>query len=87
MSCNLRRTWLWEISDFRFLTSGLPASPQARVCGTKRDAAHKNPNVLAMWKKLFSLCDCVPLNMVAEVGEMFPGFETVEDLANRNTGH
>jgi len=26
------------------------------------DAAHKNPNVLAMWEKFFAVCDCVPLN-------------------------
>src|SRR5256885_17230248 len=25
------------------------------------DAAHKNPNVLAMWNKFFAICDCVPL--------------------------
>ena len=24
------------------------------------DAAHKNPNVLAMWNNFFALCDCVP---------------------------
>jgi len=24
------------------------------------DAAHKNPNVLAMWDKFFAICDCVP---------------------------
>jgi len=23
------------------------------------DAAHKNPNVLAMWNKFFAVCDCV----------------------------
>ena len=43
------------------------------------DAAHKNPNVLAMWEKFFALCDCVPLNTLAEAGEMFAGFEPVED--------
>jgi len=41
------------------------------------DAAHKNPNVLAMWEKFFALCDCVPLNTLAEAGEMFAGFETI----------
>ena len=25
------------------------------------DAAHKNPNVLTMWNKFFTICDCVPL--------------------------
>src|SRR5882757_1161928 len=43
------------------------------------DAAHRNPNVLAMWEKFFALCDCVPLNTLAEAGEMFAGFEPVED--------
>src|SRR5882672_10814228 len=43
------------------------------------DAAHKNPNVLAMWEKFFALCDCVPLNTLAEAEEMFAGFEPVED--------
>src|SRR5439155_25898674 len=39
------------------------------------DAAHKNPNVLAMWNKFFAICDCVPLNTLAEAKEMFAGFE------------
>ena len=43
------------------------------------DAAHKNPNVLAMWNKFFAVCDCVPLNRLAEAQEMFAGFEPVED--------
>ena len=43
------------------------------------DAAHKNPNVLAMWNKFFALCDCVPLNTLAETGEMFAGFEPIAD--------
>jgi quinol monooxygenase YgiN len=43
------------------------------------DAAHKNPNVLAMWKKFFALCDCVPLNTLAEATEMFAGFEPIAD--------
>jgi len=43
------------------------------------DAAHKNPNVLAMWERFFALGDCVPLNTLAEAGEMFAGFEPVED--------
>ena len=43
------------------------------------DAAHKNPNVLAMWDKFFALCDCVPLNTLAEAEEMFAGFEPVAD--------
>ena len=43
------------------------------------DAAHKNPNVLAMWNKFFAICDCVPLNTLAEATEMFVGFEPVAD--------
>ncbi len=42
------------------------------------DAAHKNPNVLAMWEKFFAVCDCVPLKTLAEVEEMFAGFEPVD---------
>jgi quinol monooxygenase YgiN len=41
------------------------------------DAAHKNPNVLAMWNKFFALCDCVPLKTLAEAEEMFAGFEPI----------
>ena len=43
------------------------------------DAAHKNPNVLAMWNKFFAICDCVPLNTLAEAKEMFAGFEPASD--------
>jgi quinol monooxygenase YgiN len=43
------------------------------------DAAHKNPNVLAMWQRFFDVCDCVPLKTVAETDEMFAGFEPIED--------
>ena len=39
------------------------------------DAAHKNPNVLAMWEKFFAICDCVPFRTLAEAEEMFPNFE------------
>jgi quinol monooxygenase YgiN len=43
------------------------------------EAAHKNPNVLAMWDKFFAVCDCVPLNTLAESAEMFAGFEPIGD--------
>jgi quinol monooxygenase YgiN len=43
------------------------------------DAAHQNPNVLAMWNKFFAICDCVPLNSLAEAKEMFAGFEPISD--------
>jgi quinol monooxygenase YgiN len=43
------------------------------------DAAHQNPNVLAMWNKFFAICDCVPLNSLVEAKEMFAGFEPISD--------
>ena len=43
------------------------------------DAAHKNPNVLAMWGKFFALCECVPLKSLAEANDMFAGFEPVAE--------
>jgi quinol monooxygenase YgiN len=43
------------------------------------DEAHKNPRVLAMWDKFFALCDCVPLNTLAETAEMFAGFEPIPE--------
>ncbi len=43
------------------------------------DAAHQNPNVLAMWNKFFAICDCVPLNTLTEAEEMFAGFEPVAE--------
>ena len=43
------------------------------------DAAHKNPNVLAMWEKFFAMCDCVPLNTLPEAAEMFAGFTPLEE--------
>ena len=43
------------------------------------DAAHKNPNVLAMWNRFFAVCDCVSLNQLSESDEMFAGFEPIPD--------
>src|SRR2546423_13941445 len=43
------------------------------------DAAHKNPNVWAMWEEFFALCDCVPLNTLPEAADMFAGFMSIED--------
>ncbi len=43
------------------------------------EAAHQNPNVLAMWNKFLAVCDCVPLKTLAEAEEMFAGFEPIED--------
>ena len=39
------------------------------------EAAHKNPNVLAMWEKFSAICDCVPFKTLAEAEKMFPNFE------------
>jgi quinol monooxygenase YgiN len=43
------------------------------------DAAHKNPNVLAMWNKFFVVCDCIPLNSLTEANELFAGFKPIEE--------
>ena len=43
------------------------------------DAAHKNPNVLAMWEKFFAVCDCVPLKTLPEANDMFAGFTPLEN--------
>lgn len=43
------------------------------------EAAHKNENVWALWNRFFELCDCVPLNTLAEAEEMFAGFETIPE--------
>ena len=43
------------------------------------EAAHKNPNVLAMWDKFFALCECVPLKSLAETNDMFAGFAPVAE--------
>jgi hypothetical protein len=43
------------------------------------EAAHKNPNVLAMWNRFFEVCDCIPLNTLSESAEMFAGFEPIPD--------
>jgi quinol monooxygenase YgiN len=41
------------------------------------DAAHKNPNVLAMWGTFFEVCECVPLTTLTEAEEMFAGFTPI----------
>jgi hypothetical protein len=43
------------------------------------DAAHKNPNVWAMWEKFFAACEFVPLKNLREAEEMFAGFEPIAD--------
>src|SRR4051794_30849266 len=41
------------------------------------EAAHRNPQVLAMWDKFFAVCDCVPLKDVPESETMFAGFQPI----------
>jgi quinol monooxygenase YgiN len=45
------------------------------------EEAHRNPRVLAMWDKFFAVCDCVPLNTLAEAETMFAGFEPISEVA------
>lgn len=42
------------------------------------DEAHRNPNVLGLSQRFFAVCDCVPLNTVAEAADMFAGFEAID---------
>ena len=39
--------------------------------------AHDNPRVQAMWKRFAACCDYVPLNTLAETGDLFAEFEEV----------
>jgi quinol monooxygenase YgiN len=41
-------------------------------------AAHKNPNVLAMWGRFNDVCDIVKLVDLPESKDMFAGFEPIE---------
>jgi quinol monooxygenase YgiN len=41
------------------------------------EEAHRNPRVLEMWDKFFTVCDCVPLKEVPEAETMFAGFEPI----------
>ncbi len=41
------------------------------------EAAHKNANVLALWNRFSAVCDCMPLNTLAEAEQMFAGFEPI----------
>jgi hypothetical protein len=42
------------------------------------DAAHTNPNVLALWKRYAECCDYITLADLNEATAMFPGFALVE---------
>ena len=41
------------------------------------EEAHRNPRVLGLWEKFFTVCDCVPLKTVPEAETMFAGFEPI----------
>ena len=41
------------------------------------EEAHANPRVQAMWARFAACCDYVPLNSLAEAGDMFAEFEPV----------
>jgi len=40
--------------------------------------AHKNPEVLQLWKEYFEVCDIVPLTSLTETGDMFATFNSVD---------
>ena len=42
------------------------------------EEAHHNPRVQAMWARFAACCDYVPLNTLAEAGNLFAEFETLE---------
>ena len=42
------------------------------------DAAHVNPNVLAMWEKFDAICDFVLLKDLPEAAGMFAGFTPID---------
>ncbi|USI72073.1 hypothetical protein [Sphingomonas morindae] len=42
------------------------------------DAAHSNPDVLAMWERYAAVCDYVPLQTLPEARDMFAQFEPLE---------
>lgn len=42
------------------------------------EQAHANPRVQAMWSRFAACCDYVPLNTLAEAGDMFAEFEQLD---------
>jgi hypothetical protein len=42
------------------------------------EAAHKNENVMAMWKRFDEVCEIVKLVDLAESKDMFAGFEPID---------
>ena len=45
------------------------------------NAAHEHPIVRAFWKEMEAVCEYIAPGTLMEMGEMFPHFEVVEDLA------
>ena len=41
-------------------------------------AAHTHPEVGKLWQRYFEACEILPLNKLAESGEMFAGFTPLE---------
>lgn len=42
------------------------------------DAAHEDPEVLALWKRYEACCEYITLSDLAEATKLFPGFEPIE---------
>ena len=42
------------------------------------DAAHTNPDVLAMWERYAAICDYVPLHELPEAHDMFAQFTPID---------
>lgn len=42
------------------------------------EQAHGNPRVQAMWERFAACCDYVPLNTLAESGDLFAEFEALD---------
>lgn len=42
------------------------------------DAAHTNPDVLAIWRRYAAICDYVPLHELPEARDMFAQFQPLD---------
>ena len=42
------------------------------------DAAHTNPDVLAIWESYAAVCDVVPLHELVEAHDMFAQFDPID---------
>jgi quinol monooxygenase YgiN len=40
--------------------------------------AHKNKNILELWKRFENVCEYIPLSELEETKDIFPGFEPIE---------